>query len=154
MNDFFASLYEFFGLAPLYSKDLGDHLRGLDITCQGYVGSPLYIYIGISMILVTFFTYALQYHIIDSNRYNKLYHWWITSALLTIINFFIAFSIPNNDLQNQNYCNQLTNIKFIDCVGFGISNSILSFILFTLITSFKFPRKFSINCRHTTFWKP
>ena len=97
MNDFFASLYEFFGLAPLYSKDLGDHLRGLDITCQGYVGSPLYIYIGISMILVTFFTYALQYHIIDSNRYNKLYHWWITSAILIIINFFIAFSIPNND---------------------------------------------------------
>ena len=47
MNDFFASLYEFFGLAPLYSKDLGDHLRGLDITCQGYVGAPLYIYIGI-----------------------------------------------------------------------------------------------------------
>jgi len=32
MKEFFASIYEWFGLFPLYSRDLGDHLRGWDIT--------------------------------------------------------------------------------------------------------------------------
>lgn len=154
MTDFFASLYEFFGLSQLYSKDLGEHLRGLDITCQGYFGPPLYIYIGISMILLTLLIYYIQYHLIDSNRYNKFYHWWITSAVIIFLHFFIALSISNNDIQNQNYCSQLVNIGLRDCIGFGISNSILGFILFVLITSFNFPRKFSVNCRHTAFWKP
>lgn len=32
MLDFFASLYEWFGINPLYSIDMGDYLRGWDIT--------------------------------------------------------------------------------------------------------------------------
>ena len=67
MNDFFASLYEWFGLISLYSKDLGDHLRGFDITCSEYIGKQLYVYVGWIMIIITIAFYVLQYYI-NNNR--------------------------------------------------------------------------------------
>lgn len=153
MKEFFASIYEWFGLLPLYSRDLGDHLRGWDITCSEYIGTPWYNYIGSSMIIVTLLFYALQYHIIDSARFNSKQHWWIIALFIVIVNFLIAFVIPFNSLRAGDYCNQLY-FTTSDCVGFGFSNAFWSFILFLLLTSFKYPKYLSINCSHTTFWKP
>lgn len=154
MRDFFASLYEWFGLIPFYSTDLGEHLRGYDITCTDYMGTPLYIYIGWIMIGLTVFFYFLQYHIINSPRFNKRAHWWIIALTVSLINFLIAFTWSYNYLQSADYCNQL-RLFVADCVGFGISNAIWSFILFLLLTSLPIPRSFAgYNTRHTTFWKP
>jgi hypothetical protein len=60
MKEFFASLYEWFGLMPLYSTDMGDQLRGWDITCTDYIGTPWYVYIGWIMIIrpLHFFMYC------------------------------------------------------------------------------------------------
>mgnify|MGYP001298211249 CR=1 FL=1 len=41
MEEFFASLYEWFGLNPLYSTDMGDQLRGWDISSSGLKGRCL-----------------------------------------------------------------------------------------------------------------
>jgi hypothetical protein len=153
MTNFFASLYEWFGLMPLYAKDLGDHLRGWDITCTDYVGTPWYNYFGWIMIIITSLIYALQYHIIDSSRINKKGHWWIFSLILFVLNFLIPFSITFNTLQSDDYCNQLI-ISVSDCIGFALSNAIWSFIMFVIITSLPVTRRLSTNCRHTTFWKP
>lgn len=153
MKGFFASLYEWFGLIPLYSRDLGDHLRGFDITCTDYIATPWYVYIGWIMIILTVFLYSLQYHIIDRSRFNKRGHWWILALIIVILNFIIAFTIPFNSLQAGDYCNQL-NLSVSDCIGFGFSNAIWSFILFIFISTIPLFRRFSTNCRHTTFWKP
>jgi len=153
MVDFFASLYEWAGLMLIYSTDMGDLLRGWDITCTNYIGQPLYIYIGLSMFAVTALVYILQYHIIDSSRLNKRHHWWIFSISNSFINFLISFTISYNIVITGNYCNQL-NISLSDCVGFGFSNAIWSFIFLMIISSIPFIRQFSTNCRNTTFWKP
>lgn len=157
MKEISASLYEWFGFIPLYSRDMGDQLRGWDITCTDYIATPWYVYIGCIMLILTAFIYALQYHIIDSSRWNKKIHWWIFALLIVVLNFLIAFAIPFNILQSGDFCNQL-NLTVSDCIGFGISNALWSFILFLLLTSFPFPRRVipsrNGNCRNTTCWKP
>jgi hypothetical protein len=99
MKEFFASIYEWFGLFPLYSRDLGDHLRGWDITCSDYIGTPWYSYIGWLMLIITLFIYALQYHMIDHPRYNKKIHWWLSALTIVLLNFFTAVLIPYNSIQ-------------------------------------------------------
>ena len=153
MTDFFASLYEWFGLVPFYSQDFGDHLRGWDITCTDYMGTPWYNYIGVIMIGVTIFGFALQYYIIDSTRFNRARSWWVFTGATVFMNFLIAFTITYNDIQAENYCNQL-HIGIGDCAGFALSNLLWSFIILTTISSIPIVRKMSTNCRHTTFWKP
>jgi hypothetical protein len=153
MKEFFASLYEWFGLIPLYSRDMGDLLRGWDITCTDYIGTPLYVYIGYIMFILTGFIYTLQYHIIDSSRWNKKKHWWIFALLIVLLNFLIAFTIPFNTFATNDYCEQL-NLTSSDCIGFGISNALWSFVLFILLSTIPLDKRYSTNCRHTTFWKP
>jgi hypothetical protein len=153
MDKIFASLYEWFGLMPLYSTDMGDQLRGWDITCTDYIGTPWYVYIGWIMLITTSLIYVLQYHIIDSSRWNKKHHWWIFALLIVLLNFLIAFTIPFNIVNAGDFCNQL-NLTVSDCIGFGLSNSIWSFIFFLIISTNPLIRRFSTNCRNTTFWKP
>ena len=131
MRDFFASLYEWFGLIPFFSTDLGEHLRGFDITCSDYLGTPLYVYVGWIMIGLTVGFYILQYYVINSSRFNKRVHWWIIALAMIGLNFLIAFTWSFNHLQAGDYCTQL-KISTADCVGFGISNAIWSLILFLL----------------------
>lgn len=157
MKDFFASLYEWFGWMPFYSTDMGDHLRGWDITCTDYIGMPWYVYIGYVMIIITTLIFVVQYYIIDSSRWNKKQHWWLFALLVFVLNFLIAFTITSNTVNAGDFCNQL-NLIISDCIGFGLSNATWSFIYFVLITSFPFPkdviRSRNGNCRNTTFWKP
>lgn len=153
MREFFASLYEWFGLIPFYSKDMGDHLRGFDITCTDYIATPWYVYVGWIMFVITGVLYALQYHIIDSPRFIKKRHWWLVAMLIFTLNFLVAFSIPYNAINAGDFCQELV-LSVPDCIGFGISNALWSFILFLIITTIPVLRRFSTNCSHTTFWKP
>lgn len=138
---------------PLYSTDMGDQLRGWDITCTDYFGTPWYVYIGWIMIFITILVYALQYHIIDSSKWNKKQHWWLFATVIVALNFLVAFTIPFNTVNAGDFCNQL-NLSISDCIGFGLSNAIWSFILFIIISTIPLIRTLSTNCRNTTFWKP
>lgn len=153
MQEFFATIYEWFGMIPFYSKDMGDHLRGFDVTCTDYIATPWYVYIGWIMLVLTALTFALQYYIVDSPKYNKARHWWFFALGLVLLNFFTAFGIPYNSLQAGGYCNQL-NLTISDCVGFGFSNVLWSLIFYGIISTIPILRSRSTNCRHTTFWKP
>jgi hypothetical protein len=153
MNELFASFYEWFGLMP-YSRDMGNYLFGFDITCNlEFIGTPWYIIIGWLMIIITTIFYALQYYIIDSSRWNKKKHWWLFALMVFVLNYLIAFTIPFNAIKAGDYCNQL-NLSVFDCIGFGLSNAIWSFLLFVLISTNPLFRRLSTNCRNTTFWKP
>lgn len=153
MTDFFASLYEWFGFIPLYTKGMMERLRGWDYISQEYVLTNWYVNMGLIMIGITSLIYALQYHVIDSSRWNKKKHWWIFSILVVGINFLIAFSITNNIIQTADF-DPNDNLSISDCIGFGFSNALWALIFFLIISTIPIFRRFSTNCRHTTFWTP
>ncbi|MDN5289030.1 MAG: rane protein [Mucilaginibacter sp.] len=153
MNDFFSSMYEFGGLLPFYGTDLGDHLRGFDVTCSGYVGTPWYTYVGCMMLALTAFAYLIQYHLIDSPRYNGKGSWWMTIAVLCALNFVLAFTIALNSVHSGDVCKQL-HITGGDLAGFGLASALWAFLWYVLLTSFPWIRRASTNCKYTTFWKP
>lgn len=153
MKDFFSSMYEFGGLFSLYAADLGDHLRGFDVTCSDYIATPWYTYVGCIMLALTGFVYVVQYHLIDSPRYNGKGSWWITVMVLSGLNFMIAFTIAYNSVHSGQVCKQLT-ITTGDLTGFGFASALWAFLTYLLMTSFPWIRRFSTNCKYTTFWKP
>ena len=153
MTDFFAALYEWFGLISLYSSDLADHLRGWDLLCESYSGTPGYVYVGWLMILVTMALYVFQYHVYDRPNFQRRHHWWLVACVGALLNFTIAFSFAYNALQTGDHCIDLY-WSIPDCAGFGFSNAVWGVILFVVITTLPFPRRLSTNCSHTTFWKP
>src|ERR1700722_11375647 len=103
LQHFFSRLFEWFGLIPLYSKDLAEYLKGHDFTCTDYLGTPLYTYFGWMMMALTFMFYILQYYIIDSSRYNKREHWWFVALVNTILNFVISFVILGRIIDGRAY---------------------------------------------------
>ena len=154
MVQFFASIYEWFGLNLFYDTNLGEELRGYNMMCDGeYNETKWYLYVGWGMVIITILGYVMQYHIVDSPRYKSKGHWWLFALLIVLLNFFIAFFTSFNEIESNEYCSELV-ISRLDCLGFGVSNGIWCFLFFILLTSFSYPRAFSINCRYTTFWKP
>jgi hypothetical protein len=133
MKEFFAHLYGWFGLFPIYSKDLDDFLRGWDYACVGYFALPWYIYIGLMMIVLTVLIFALQYDLISSDRFKSQEHWELSASVVITVNFVVAFTIPAVAIFRQMHCPAL-QITLSDCVFFGISNAVWSFILFCLLS--------------------
>lgn len=155
MTDLLASAYEFFGLASffLYSRDMGDFLRGWDETCTDYIGTPYYLIIGIVSLILVALSYSTLYHFIDSPKWNRAFHCWIFAFISIAINFLLAFFIPFNVIQSGNYCKDL-NLGTGDCFGFGFSNAFWSFVVYVLLTSFRYPKAWSTNCRYTSLLNP
>jgi len=153
MTDFFASLYEWFGLNPLFSTNFGDHLRGLDTACNDYAATPIYSVVGIAMMGLSMLFYALYYHVVDSVKYSRRGSWFVVLLALIILDFCIAFLLPYNDIQAGNFCkSEDFSIDGTDCFGFAFSNSIWAAIFFTFFSLLPFPRSLSVNCKFTP-WK-
>ncbi len=154
MKEIFEALYTWFGTNPLFSNDLKRHLMGLDITCSDFTGPPWITNIALLMIVITILMYAIQYHIFDTDAFCSGWWWWINATFTFVVNFVLAFIITFYFFWLEEiYCPQL-NIPIADLIGFSVSNGILSFVLFVIISSTPLPRMFSKNCDGTTFWKP
>ncbi len=133
MSNFFAMLYEWFGLVPIYSKDLSEFLRGLDLACTGYWALPWYFYTGFMMITLTILIFALQYDLISAIRFKKRQHWALAALTAIVVNFAIAFTLPFVAQQTGVHC-PLLKFSALDCVGFGLSNAVWAFIFFSLLS--------------------
>lgn len=151
MVDFFAALFEWWGLNGMYSTDLADHLRGYDPTCTDYSGTPWYNYTGITMLAMSVVFYALYYHVLDSSRWQRRGHWFIFVLIAAGLSFLVGFILTYNALQSSEYCLQL-QFTIMDCVGFGASMAIWTMVVITLISLSPYPRGLSNNCRLTP-WK-
>lgn len=147
MKEFIAMIYEWFG----YKTDLGEHLRGMDITCSDFLGPDLYFQVFITMIILNVIAFLLMYILIDkiTAKFSTKGSWWIITVIVALINFGIAYSLPNT----VNVCAQL-HFGSSDLLLYGLANAIWSIVFFAVLTSFPFPRNFSTNSRLTTFWKP
>ena len=133
MIHFFASLYKWWGFNPFYSADLDEFLKGLDFGCTGYLALQWYVIIGLFMVIATTLLFGLQYDLIDSRRFKKQKHWILAAFVVVVVNFAPAFAVPFVAIETGNYCLHL-KITAIDCIGFGISNSLWSLILFSVLS--------------------
>ena len=147
MKEFIAMIYEWFG----YVTDLGEHLRGMDITCSDFLGPDLYFQVFVTMLGINVLAFLLMYLLIDkmTSKFSSKGSWWITAVICALINFGIAYSLPST----VEVCAQL-HFTSGDLALYGLANAVWSIVFFALLTSFPFPRNFSTNCRLTTFWKP
>lgn len=147
MTEFIAMIYEWFN----YSTGLGDHLRGLDVTCSDFIGTDLYMQVFFIMLATNVFLFILMYLVIDklTSSFSSKMSWWITAVLGALVSFGIAYSLPST----IQACEQL-GFNAGDLMLYGFANAIWSIVTFALLTSFPFPRNLSTNCRLTTFWKP
>lgn len=147
MDEFIAMIYEWFG----YATALGQHLRGWDITCTGFLGPDLYFQVFVSMLGINLLLFIVMYLLIDriTTKYSSKFSWWLTALIGSVVNFGIAYSLPDTVQK----CTEL-HFGASDLTLFGLANAVWSLVVFALLTSFPFPRNFSTNSRLTTFWKP
>jgi len=134
MKAFFAQLYEWFGLFPIYSKDMSDFLKGWDYACVGYFALPWYFYVGVLMVILTILIFVLQYDLISGVRFKQREHWELAALVVVILNFLIAFSVPFVAISKHMHCPSL-KLTVSDCIFFGLSNAIWAFVLFCILSA-------------------
>lgn len=139
MKEFFARLYECFGLVHLYSKDLDDFLKGWDYACIGYFALPWYMFIGIAMVLITILVFALQNDLVNPVRFKKREHQALCALIIAICNFTIAFSVPLVAIQRGIHC-PLLKISVADCLCFALTNAFWSLVLFGMLSMIPWSR--------------
>jgi hypothetical protein len=132
MTKFFATLYEWFGLVPVYSHDMAEFLKGMDVSCTGYYALPWYFYIGLLMIVLTLLLFGLQYDLVSNKRFPKFEHWALALLVVVIVNFATAFTVPFVAHETGFYCPSL-HITVFDCIGFGLSNAAWAVVFFSIL---------------------
>ena len=130
---FFARLYEWFGLLPVYSHDMAEFLKGMDVSCTGYYALPWYFYVGLLMIIITTLLFLMQYDLISSRRFPKAEHWGLAAFVVFVVNYALAFTAPFVAQQTKFYCPGL-QLTVVDCIGFGVSNGAWALVYFSLLS--------------------
>lgn len=140
MNDFFANLFELWGLANIQNSQES-------FSDEMYYNS-LYPPIGLLMIISAVMFVVLYYFVINHARLNRWYWWGLCGLIVSIINFFTSWGIADSKLY-QIYVNAGMEypFSFIDILPFLFIVAMWTFVVF-LLTSL-ITKRFSINSRHT-----
>ncbi len=152
MGEFFGSIYcalfeDFFGL------DLADYMWG-NATPDG---SNLFIGIGLWMFGVSLLMAVLYYYVIDKPRWANIWAWLVFMLANFVLNFIIGWQWVLTDYYAGDMAapDPVTQqmvalpIDFSDCLCFGVTNAILSlvvFFIFSLIIKWR-----STNCWQVPF---
>ena len=137
MGDFFGSIYcvfeEFFGL------DLADYMWGQladDQTSNLFIGIGYWL-LGISLLVAVLFYYG-----INKPRFGNFWAWLVTCLINAIVNFFMGYYWTVSDLYEglmvatdpKTGIQEQLPIYQSDCLCFGVSNAILSIVVFFIIS--------------------
>lgn len=143
MNDFFANLFELWGLAIIENSQAS-------FSDQMYYNA-LYPPIGLVMIISAVLFTIIYYFIINHARLSRWYWWGLGGLIVAVLNFFTSWGIADGKLY-QIYVNAGMQypFSFIDILPFSLIVAMWAFIVY-LLASVIFKR-FSINSRHTP-WK-
>lgn len=137
MGHFFGSMYcwfeDFFGL------ELANYLWGQSSPQQL---TNMYIGIGLSMFAISLFMVVLFYYIINHPQMNNWWSWLIFLASNAGINFIVGWQWVLSDFYEEIMVkldlatNQLVPLQIYkkDIVCFGISNMILSIVVFVVFS--------------------
>lgn len=131
MNDFFAPLYEGWGL--FYLNTFSDDLYN----------NQLYLPVGWTLLLSSLASTAIFYYVINHPRFNRWYHWLLFTGLIAVVNFLVAYFTSYNEI-NLLYEENPYNTQYYT---FGLVNFLYTFI-FSALFSFGL-RWWSINSATT-----
>ncbi len=143
MNDFFANLFELWGLAIIENSQASFSDQMYD--------NALYPPIGLVMIISALLFAILYYFVINHARLSRWYWWGLGGLIVAVLNFLTSWGIADGKLY-QIYVNAGMQypFSFIDILPFSLIVAMWAFIVY-LLASVIFKR-FSINSRHTP-WK-
>lgn len=131
MNDFFAPLYEGWGL--FYLDTFSDDLYN----------NRLYIPVGWTLLLSTLILMAAYYYLINHPRFNRWYHWLLYTGIVAVINFAVAYFVSYNEI-NMLYEEDPYSTQYYT---FGLVNFLYA-LIFSMLFSYII-RWWSINCATT-----
>ena len=146
----FETIYRWF--ISLFESNLAEHLRGWDEAVGDYSKSNLFTIVGIITLAIVFMVCVIYYYILNHPRQNRWWKWLFFWLLpVAVLNFFIAFGITLTDMFAENISSDLLPITWLNCLGFGFTNFIISALLFVFIS---FTIKWgSSNCKYSPFIK-
>ena len=147
--EFFSLFYQL----NVYGQDLFYHLKGWDNGMQDFVAANNQFP---TIWLVTFFSallvFVVYYYILNHPRFNKVWHWLITLAVLAIGIFFWSRGLVMSDIAGVSLhsVDPALNVSADNALMFGVYNAVLSaifFLFFSIVGRFG-----SKNCKNSP-WK-
>lgn len=147
--EFFSLFYQL----NVYGQDLFYHLKGWDNGMQDFVAANNQFP---TIWLVTFFSallvFVVYYYILNHPRFNKVWHWLITMAVLAIGIFFWSRGLVLSDIAgvSMHPIDPALNVSADNALMFGVYNAVLSaifFFFFSIVGRFG-----SKNCKNSP-WK-
>ena len=147
--EFFSLFYQL----NVYGQDLFYHLKGWDNGMQDFVAANNQFP---TIWLVTFFSallvFVVYYYILNHPRFNKVWHWLITMAVLAIGIFFWSRGLVLSDIAgvSMHPIDSALNVSADNALMFGVYNAVLSaifFFFFSIVGRFG-----SKNCKNSP-WK-
>ncbi|MDG4945761.1 hypothetical protein NMK71_04985 [Weeksellaceae bacterium KMM 9713] len=138
MNDFFADVYELWGLN--YLGDFSEDLYTLDFY------APLF---GISFGVVVVFL-LVYYKLMDQPRFSKTLYWFIFLLIVSLLSFFIAYTRADAAIYNL-YSNMGQDIPHGEnaYLTFALTNLILFSIIYFILSLFF--KLISVNHKYIPF---
>jgi len=126
LNNFFAALYELWGLAHMgnFSKAMYDH--GV------YVQIGLWM-LGISLLLVLFY-----YYLLNHPGFIQWYHWWLMLLINVLINSGIAYYIAASQLYIHGVPSTSTELTIFALIN-GFLWASVAFFLFAFVRKIRLP---------------
>lgn len=147
--EFFSLFYQL----NVYGQDLFYHLKGWDNGMQDFVAANNQFP---TIWLVTFFSallvFVVYYYILNHPRFNKVWHWLITMAVLAIGIFIWSRGLVMSDIAGVSLhpVDSALNVSADNALMFGVYNAVLSaifFLFFSIVGRFG-----SKNCKNSP-WK-
>jgi hypothetical protein len=142
----------------LFGSNLAEHLSGWDEAKGDYTKLNLFLIIGIIALASAVFVCLTYYYFYNHPRQN---HWnkWLLLWLLpvAVINLFVASGITYYDVMNDYISSDLLPVYWYNCLGFGLTNFIVSagwFVIISLIIKMVgviVPKWSSRNCKYSPF---
>lgn len=147
-------MFQFLYGVALVGDFMRSHLGGMSADCAaGANAVPAATVVGIIMLTSAVLFYVTLYYLVDSAKYFRKSHVWVTAGVLMFFNFVVAFAWIASDIYNHNVCS-LNPIGLKDAFGFAVLNAFWSFVAFAILTSIPVFRAKSKNLANTTLLKP
>jgi len=137
---FFETIYRWF--ASFFGGDMADYLSGYICPSEesegGYLGTNQYITFGF-IALFTALLISFLFYFLNHPKFNKFWNWLLMLLLVGILNFVIAISMLWNQWYNVGTVECLISganggINGTTCIGFAITNFIVSSVFFIIIS--------------------
>ena len=131
LNNFFASIYDFFYFEPGFSGNMFAY--------------GLYGILGLLTVIIAVTMPLLYYFALNHPRYNRKIHW----AIMLLINAVFIGILTPIWISTNFYDSGITGSFFINIIEFTILNVFLATLLSSVISFLV--KGFSVNCSKTPF---